>query len=46
MLLPECFDALKVSLESTQSKAAWRSSSLKAGLDHSLSYQVRLWAQG
>ncbi|XP_063118254.1 nesprin-2 isoform X7 [Rattus norvegicus] len=39
MLLPECFDALKVSLESTQSKAAWRSSSLKAGLDHSLSYQ-------
>ncbi|XP_059135375.1 nesprin-2 isoform X3 [Peromyscus eremicus] len=38
-LLPECFDALKVSLERTQAKAAWRSSSLKAGLDHTRSYQ-------
>ncbi|XP_007638273.2 nesprin-2 isoform X3 [Cricetulus griseus] len=38
-LLPECFNALKVSLERTQAKAAWRSSSLKAGLDHSRSYQ-------
>ncbi|XP_075804010.1 nesprin-2 isoform X6 [Microtus pennsylvanicus] len=38
-LLPECFDALKVSLEHAQEKAAWRSSSLKAGLDHSCSYQ-------
>lgn len=40
MLLPECFDALKASLEHAQEKAAWRSSSLKAGLDHSCSYQV------
>lgn len=39
-LLPECFDALNVSLERAQEKAAWRSSSLKAGLDHSCSYQV------
>lgn len=39
-LLPECFDALKVSLECAQEKAAWRSSSLKAGLDRSCSYQV------
>ncbi|XP_050009678.1 nesprin-2 isoform X8 [Alexandromys fortis] len=38
-LLPECFDALKASLERAQEKAAWRSSSLKAGLDHSYSYQ-------
>ncbi|XP_076778100.1 nesprin-2 isoform X4 [Arvicanthis niloticus] len=38
-LLPECMDALKVSLERSQSNAAWRSSSLKAGLDHSRSYQ-------
>ncbi|GAB1297538.1 Nesprin-2 [Apodemus speciosus] len=38
-LLPECIDALQVSLEHAQSKAAWRSSSLKAGLDHSHSYQ-------
>ncbi|XP_026635286.1 nesprin-2 isoform X2 [Microtus ochrogaster] len=38
-LLPECFDALKVSLERAQEKAARRSSSLKAGLDHSCSYQ-------
>ncbi|XP_038193388.1 nesprin-2 isoform X4 [Arvicola amphibius] len=37
--LPDCFDALKVSLERAQEKAAWRSSSLKAGLDHSSSYQ-------
>lgn len=39
-LLPECFDALNVSLERAQEKAAWRSASLKAGLDHSCSYQV------
>ncbi|XP_037066520.1 nesprin-2 isoform X2 [Peromyscus leucopus] len=38
-LLPECFDALKVSLERAQAQAAWRSSSLKAGLDHTRSYQ-------
>ncbi|KAL1790760.1 nesprin-2 isoform X2 [Sigmodon hispidus] len=38
-LLPECLDALEVSLEHTQAKAAWKSSSLKAGLDHSRSYQ-------
>ncbi|XP_040598842.1 nesprin-2 isoform X2 [Mesocricetus auratus] len=38
-LLSGCFRALKVSLERTQAKAAWRSSSLKAGLDHSRSYQ-------
>lgn len=39
-LLPECFNALEVGLESAQARAAWRSSSLKAGLDHSHSYQV------
>ncbi|XP_051003413.1 nesprin-2 [Acomys russatus] len=47
-LLPECFDALMVSLERAQAKAAWRSSSLKAGLDHSRSYQneiKRLYSQ-
>nr|XP_021491241.1 nesprin-2-like [Meriones unguiculatus] len=38
-LLPECLNALEVSLESAQARAAWRSSSLKAGLDHSRSYQ-------
>ena len=42
-LLPECIDALTVSLESVQSRAAWRDASLKAGLDHSRSYQVRFW---
>ncbi|XP_017658049.1 nesprin-2 isoform X3 [Nannospalax galili] len=38
-LLPECFQALQVSLEHSQAKAAWKSSSLRAGLDHSRSYQ-------
>ncbi|XP_029396520.1 nesprin-2 isoform X4 [Mus pahari] len=47
-LLSECIDALKVSLESAQSRAAWRGASLKAGLDHSCSYQneiKRLYSQ-
>ncbi|XP_051051966.1 nesprin-2 [Phodopus roborovskii] len=38
-MLPECFDALKVSLEHAQAKTARKSSCLKAGLDHSRSYQ-------
>ncbi|XP_031211612.1 nesprin-2 isoform X2 [Mastomys coucha] len=38
-LLPECIDALKASLERAQSRAAWKGSSLKAGLDHNHSYQ-------
>uniref|UniRef100_E9QP46 Nesprin-2 n=1 Tax=Mus musculus TaxID=10090 RepID=E9QP46_MOUSE len=47
-LLPECIDALTVSLESVQSRAAWRDASLKAGLEHSRSYQnevKRLYSQ-
>ncbi|XP_004681849.1 PREDICTED: nesprin-2 isoform X2 [Condylura cristata] len=38
-LLPECFDNLQVYLEHTQTAAASKSKSLKAGLDYNCSYQ-------
>ncbi|KAG8511744.1 Nesprin-2, partial [Galemys pyrenaicus] len=38
-LFPECFDNLQVYLEHTQTAAASRSRSLKAGLDYNRSYQ-------
>ncbi|XP_053457239.1 nesprin-2 isoform X5 [Nycticebus coucang] len=38
-LLCECFDKLQACLEHTQATAAYRSKSLKAGLDYNYSYQ-------
>ncbi|XP_005399199.1 PREDICTED: nesprin-2 isoform X3 [Chinchilla lanigera] len=38
-LLLDCFNGLQVCLERAQVKAAWRSKSLKAGLDYTHSYQ-------
>lgn len=42
----DCFDNLQVYLEHTQARAASRSKALKAGLDYTRSYQVRVWALG